>query len=349
VFLGRATQKRGVFAGTQMNHNIKHLFIINPKSFRKKSKQNQVVSGIHQFFRERENSEYDVYVSQFPRDAVGFIPLFARNLVDGTALRVYAVGGDGILYDCLNGIMRLQNVDTELAAIPYGFTNNFLQGFDKNDRLFFRLLSRQYSAPSVPMDIMRCGTNYVMSYCVVGIEAEAVYRAGATRERMEKGSFLTQWMGRSMYVPLYFMSGIGACGNKQLLQQHYEVDIDGEKFNGTYQSFSVFNSPYFGGNLHPAKNAMPNDGILDMLTTRTKGSLQTCCMYPFYVSGHYRMFPRNFFMKQGKKISIRSDNTLVISMDGIVFFESEMEIELLPSAIQFVDPSRHGYRGRSHD
>jgi diacylglycerol kinase family enzyme len=330
-----------------MNHNIKHLFIINPKSFRKKSKQNQIVSGIHQFFRERENKEYDVYVSQFPRDAVGYIPLFARNLDDGTALRVYAVGGDGILFDCLNGIMRLQNADTELAAVPYGMTNNFIQGFDKNDRLFFKVLSRQYSAPSVPMDIMRCGINYVMNYCVVGIEAEAVYRADRTREKMEKGSFLTQWMGRTMYIPLYFASGVGACNNKKLLYQQYEVDIDGEKFSGVYQSFSVFNSPYFGGNLHPINNARPNDGILDMITTRTRGCLQTCFLYPFYVSGHYRMFPRNFFLKQGKKIRIHSDNTLAISMDGIVFFEPELEIELLPSAVQFVDASRFGYRGRS--
>jgi diacylglycerol kinase family enzyme len=332
-----------------MNHNIKHLFIINPKSFLKKAKQNQFVSDIHQFFRERENKEYDVYVSRFPRDAVGFIPLFARNLEDGTALRVYAVGGDGILFDCLNGIMRLQNIDAELAVMPYGFTNNFVQGFEKNDRLFFRLLSRQYSAPSVPMDIMRCGTNYVMNYCVAGIEAEAVYRADKKREQMAKGSFLSQWAGRWMYMPLFYMSGVGACSNKKLLHQHYEVDIDGEKFSGVYQSFAVFNGQFYGGNLHPANNAKPNDGILDMLTARTKGSLQTCCLYPFYVSGHYRMFPRNFSMKQGKKISLRSDHDLVISMDGIVFFESELEIELLPSALQFVDPSRYGYKGRAHD
>jgi diacylglycerol kinase family enzyme len=195
------------------------------------------------------------------------------------------------------------------------------------------------------MDVMRCGINYVLSYCVVGIEAEAVYRADNTREQMEKGSFLTQWLSRSMYIPLYYTSGVGACGNKQLMHQQYEVDIDGEKISGSYQSFSIFNSPYFGGNLNPIRGAMPNDGVLDMLITRTKGSLQTCCLYPFYVSGNYRMLPRNFILKQGKKIHIRSNDALAISLDGIVFFESEMDIELLPSAVQFVDASRFGYRG----
>jgi diacylglycerol kinase family enzyme len=328
-----------------MNQNIKHLFIINPRSFRRKSKQNQIVSSIHQLFRGIENKEYDIYVSQFPRDAVGFIPLFARNLAEGIALRVYAVGGDGILFDCLNGIMGLKNVRVELAAIPYGFTNNFIQGFDKNDRLFFRVLSRQYNATTIPMDVMRCGSNYAINYCTIGVEAEAVRRAEMMREQMEKGHFLSQWLCRRLYTMLYFVSGIAASGNKKLLYQQYEIDLDGEKFTGIYQGLSFFNGPYYGGNLHPVKNAMPNDGALDTVIVRTRGGLQTCFMYPSYVSGHYRMFPRNFIPKQGKKISIRSDNVLTISMDGIVFYEPEMDIELLPAAVNFVDAGKYGYKG----
>jgi len=326
-----------------MNRTIKHLFIINPKSFWRKTKQNQIVVKIHEFFREKENSEYDIFVSRFPRDAVGFIPSFAKGLPDTTTLRVYAVGGDGILFDCLNGIMGLANV--ELAAIPYGYTNNFTRGFDKNDKVLFRLMSQQYNAPTVPMDVMRCGSNYALNYCVIGHEAEAVYRAEQIRERMAKGHSLSQWMCRQLYNLFFFVGGLTACANKQMMHQEYEVEIEGEKFNGAYQGFSIFNGPYYGGNLHPISSAMPNDGILDMLTIRSHGTLKTFILFPFYTSGNYKVFPRNFDLKQGKKIKIRSENTLLISMDGIVFFESELDIELLPAAVQFVDASKHGYRG----
>jgi diacylglycerol kinase family enzyme len=326
-----------------MNRTIKHLFIINPKSFWKKSKQNYVVVKIHEFFRKIENAEYEIFVSRFPRDAVGFIPLFAKDLPDTTTLRVYAIGGDGILFDCLNGVMGLENV--ELASIPYGNTNNFIRGFDKNDRVLFRLISQQHDAPVIPMDVMRCGNNYALNYCVVGIEAETVYCAGRMRERMAGGHSFSQWLGRQMYNQFFFLGGLAACANKQILYQQYEVDVDGDKFSGAYQGFSIFNGPYYGGNYHPINKAMPNDGVLDMLTIRSIGALRTGALFPFYTSGNYKVFPRNFVPKQGKKIKIRSDNTLLISMDGIVFFESELDIELLPSAVKFVDAGRNGYKG----
>jgi diacylglycerol kinase family enzyme len=326
-----------------MNQSIKHLFIINPKSFWKKTKQNQIVVRIHEFFREKENTDYEIFVSRFPRDAVSYIPLFAKNLPESTILRVYAVGGDGILFDCLNGVVGLENA--ELAAIPYGYTNNFIQGFSKSERFLFRVLSRQYDAPSVPMDIMRCGKIYGLNYCVTGIEAEAVYYAEEMRGRMEKGHSLSQLLGRRLYTLFYYFGALSAFSEKKLPQQHYEVEVDGERHTGSYQGFSIFNSPYYGGNMHPINNAMPNDGILDMLTIRNWGFLKTVTAFPLYTLGFHKMFPRNFALRQGKKISIRSEEILRLSIDGELFYESEIDVEILPAAIKFVDVTKHGYKG----
>jgi len=326
-----------------MKQSVKHLFIINPKSFWKKTKQNQIVVRIHEFFREIENTEYEIFVSRFPRDAVGYIPSFAKTLPESTTLRVYAVGGDGILFDCLNGIVGLENA--ELAAIPYGYTNNFVQGFNKNERLLFRILSKQYDAPAIPVDIMRCGKTYGLNYCVIGIEAEAIHYAKEMREQMERGNTLTQWLSRHLYKQCYYMGALAVFSNKKLLQQHYEIEVDGERSAGAYQGFSIFNSPYYGGNLHPINNAMPNDGILDMLTIRNWGFLRTISVFPLYTLGRYKMFPRNFVLKQGEKITIRSDETLRLWIDGEMFLEPELNVEILPAAIKFVDATRHGYKG----
>ena len=282
-------------------------------------------------------------MSRFPRDASGFIPLYARSLPESTTLRVYAVGGDGILFDCLNGIVGLENA--ELAAIPYGYTNNFIQGFSKNERMMFRVLRLQYEAPVVPVDIIRCGKNYGLNFCVTGIEAEAIFHAEQIRRRMERGNAPNQWLARRLYTQFYYVGALAAFNDKNLLQQQYEVEVDGEKHTGAYQGFSVFNSPYYGGNLHPINIAMPNDGILDMLTIRNWGFLRTMVAFPFYTLGFHKMFPRNFGLKQGKKIRIRSEDPLRLSIDGEMFFESEFDVEILPAAIKFVDASRHGYKG----
>jgi len=330
-----------------MNQSVKHLFIINPKSFSRKSKQNQVVVRIHEFFRGKENAEYEIFVSRFPRDAVGFIPVFAKTLPESTTLRVYAVGGDGILFDCLNGIVGLKNA--ELGAIPYGYTNNFIQGFSKNERVLFRILNRQYSASAVPMDIMRCGKVYGLNFCVTGIEAETVHYAEKIRGRMEKGHQPTQWLGRRMYTQQYYMGALAAFSDKKLMQQHYEIEVDGERHAGAYQGFSVFNSPYYGGTFHPINTAMPNDGVLDMLAIQNWGFFRTVCAFPLYIRGLYKLFPRNFIYRQGKKISIRSEDTLRLSIDGEIFYEPELDVEIIPAAIKFIDVTRNGYRGYGRD
>jgi diacylglycerol kinase family enzyme len=320
------------------------LFIVNPKSFWKKTKQNQVVfNSIHQFFKETGNNDYDIHISQFPRDAMGFIPLFAKDLPDTTTLRVYAVGGDGILFDCLNGIMGLKNA--ELAVIPYGHTNNFIRGFDKNERNLFRQLPYQYNAPAIPLDVIRCGNHYALNYCVFGIEAEALRQTEKIREQMENSHFFNQWLSRKFYTALFFAGKLVAHGDKKLLYQQYEINIDGEKFNDTYQGISVFNSPYYSEFFHPINTAMPNDGILDILTIRSSGFFQNFLQYPMYASGNYQMSPLNFILRQGKKISVHSKNVVLMSMDGVVFFEPKFEIELLPAAVKFVDASKHGYKG----
>jgi diacylglycerol kinase family enzyme len=239
--------------------------------------------------------------------------------------------------------MGLKNV--ELAAIPYGHTNNFIRGFGKSEKNLFRQLSNQYNAPAIPIDVMRCGDYYALNYCVAGIEAEAIRQTERIREQLENSHPFNKWLSRHFYTSLFFIGKLAAHGNKTLLHQQYEVTINGEKNDGTYQGISVFNSPYYSEFFHPINTAMPNDGILDILAVRSSGALQTFFQYPIYVSGNYQKFPLKFVSKQGKKISIRSKDIVQLNMDGAVFFEPEFEIELLPAAVKFVDAPRHGYQG----
>jgi len=324
-----------------------HLFILNPKSFRQEWKMEQVLSVINSIFDSTENNNFKIHISRFPRDATGFIPAFACKLPEGTMLRVYAVGGDGILFDCLNGIIGLKNA--ELAAVPYGRTNNFIRGFGRNEINNFKNISRQINAPVIPIDVMRCANNYALEYCAIGIEAEAVRYAEKFRQRMDKGNPIKRWISRHMYTWHYFAGGLAAAFDKRLLHQEYDVQIDDEKFKGLFWGLSIFNGPYYGGNLHPSNISMPNDGILDMLVIRGKRFLLTYCLLPLYVTGRYKSSQRNISLKQGRNIKICSKDILVVSIDDNTFYENELNIELLPGAVNFADASKSGYRGVSND
>jgi diacylglycerol kinase family enzyme len=335
-----------------MNGNIYHLFILNPKSFWNKWKQNQITSRIRGFFASIENKDYEIHISRFPRDAVGFIPEFARKLPEGARIRVYAVGGDGILFDCLNGIAGLKN--TELGTVPYGHTNNFLRSFGRNEIASFRNISRQINAPAIPVDIMRCGVKYALSYCLIGLEAETKQKNKKIQDKMNRSNFLYRWLSKKLYAFHYFIGGIAlGMGKKKLIQQHYEIEIDSEAAGGEVADggwgLAIFNNPYYGESLHPVNSARPDDGILDMLLIRAKGFLRTFGIIPFYVTGRYRMFPHNIKLKRLKNIRIRSASPMIVSMDDTVFYESSLDIELLPAALRFIDASRYGYRGVSDD
>jgi diacylglycerol kinase family enzyme len=327
-----------------MDKKMVHLFILNPKSFWNKWKQTQVLNRIQSFFSTIENSDYDIHISRFPRDASGFIPAFAKTLPKETVLRVYAIGGDGILFDCLNGIMGLENA--ELAVIPYGHTNNFIRGFGKNEDVFFKRLALQYNAPTIPMDVIRCGNNYALGHCIVGTEAEVVRSVGKIREKMQNGNSLSRWLARRLHSMIYYFSVFSViAGSNKLMLQQYDLDVDGEALSGVYHGFHIYNSPYINSNRHPVRSAMPNDGILDMIIPRRQGRRYFFSMLPMFASGKRRKLSGHFIYKQFRKMKICSNKILRVNLDGVVFFEPELELELLPGALRFVDATRRGYKG----
>ncbi|MDR2434838.1 MAG: hypothetical protein LBD47_09760 [Treponema sp.] len=324
-----------------MNNTMKHLLILNPKSFWHTWKQEAVLARIHEFFKITGADNYVVHISRFPRDATGFIRRFMRELPPGTPLRVYAIGGDGILFDCLNGIAGLPNV--ELAALPYGHVNSFIWGFGRQNWPLFRDIARQFTAPTVPMDIMYCGDTYAFNSCTVGIEAQAVLNIERLRNSMREGEQFTRWLGRRLYTAIFYAGAIAACFNKEVYR-HYEIDIDGEDLSGSYRSILIANGPYYGGNKSPASAAMPNDGMMDIILTRSRNPLRAAVLIPFYLKGRQQQFPGDFMLKRGRKIRISSAELFLSACDGVIFYRKIFSVELMSGALRFVDAARQGYR-----
>jgi diacylglycerol kinase family enzyme len=102
-----------------------------------------------------------------------------------TPVRLYAVGGDGILFDCLNGLIGLPK--SELAAVPYGHTNDdFMSAFGEGIRDVFRNIPLQAAVPFIATDILHYGGDYAMNLCIVGIESAALFKAVYRRHQMRK-------------------------------------------------------------------------------------------------------------------------------------------------------------------
>jgi diacylglycerol kinase family enzyme len=322
----------------------KNLFIINPVSFKSGQELSGFINAVDRSFKEIIKEEYEVRISRFPRNALRIVRQYITCAEQGTTVRVYAVGGDGILFDCLNGIIGSSNAD--LAVVPYGPTNDFMRAFGEGLSDLFRDIPQQAAAPAIPADVLYCGGNYALNHCVIGLESAVIFQALDLKRKFKTWPrFIRDCVG--MYSFLYLLGGGIALLNQKSLAQEYSINIDGEDLSGTYLSVNIANGACYGGNRNAVVTAVPDDGLMDVLLF--KGSYYPKGIFRVipYTKGLYRRFPENFILRRGKTISVRSNMPLMIGLDGEVFFDTNITVKLVPGAVKIAAPRNLSFKTRA--
>jgi len=301
---------------------MRHLFIINPATKRIKGKIKPVKDKISAFFAKHPGIKYDIYVSQWCRDAVMYIQNYAAS-IKNEILRVHSIGGSGTLFEIVNSVVDLSNV--EVAAHPYGKANTFLRYFGhRNVKLFFSLESQVFGK-TVPMDIVRCGNNYGISYGMTGIEA---YANALGDKWIELGLPLDMsYLLAGMY---YLLSG--------KVSQKYFIEIDDHKIEGDFISIMVANAPCYGKNLYPAIDAHPDDGLLDVYVIKNASKIKLLRCVPLHTHGKYRKLSDLASHYRAKKIKLSSNEVMCMSIDSENFYGTSIEYEVMPKAVRLVCP-----------
>ena len=78
---------------------MRHFFVVNPHSFRTQDGLSRILKDLEDGFSIGRGAEYKIYISRYPRDAVAAVHRYVSNVPPDETARVYAVGGDGILFD----------------------------------------------------------------------------------------------------------------------------------------------------------------------------------------------------------------------------------------------------------
>jgi diacylglycerol kinase family enzyme len=97
--------------------------------------------------------------------------------------------------------------------------------------------------------------------------------------------------------------------------------------------------------MSPLPKALPNDGFLDMVIFKKTDTLKALQVMPSYLNGKYFKYPELFSYKKINKISIESDSPLLVNLDGEVFFDTTVNVEIIPAAVKFVAVNGLCYRG----
>ncbi len=302
---------------------MKHVFIVNPNAGKGRAAE-KIIPQIHAYFAEHPELSYEVYVTQSKRDGLNYVETLAKI---SEPIRFYACGGDGTLFEVINGAYRYPN--TEVALLPLGSGNDFARILGDKHKLCD--VAAQVEGTPRKFDLIKCGDQVAISQCSMGLDAEVCAKQAAFKKLPCVGGEFA-----------YTLSSLYCLFRR--LNSNFRILIDDkEVYNGPILFALCGNSRWYGGGYKGAPKAVPTDGLLDfIMMKRTVGRFKLLSLLPTYKKGEHLDNPLTIFMR-GKKMQIFSDSPRAVNVDGECEYVLESTFEILESAVNFVIPTTSTY------
>lgn len=278
------------------------LLIINPNSGHKS------VSGLIQFVK-KNVCDLDFFVPENGNEADKVI----QNNIEKYNVFILA-GGDGTINKVLPYFIGRK--DKILSVFPMGSGNGFARemGFTTD---FIQLLSNIQNRKSLAVDVIKINNQYSINVAGIGLDG---YIAHLFSRQKTRGLF--------KYISLTLKSLIS-------YRPFYStLLVNGHLYQGTFLGITIANSRQFGNNAFIAPEALPNDGMFDIILIKP---------FPFY---YYPIFFYKLFagtLSQNKYVSfLQSHNPAEIKtnfqfahVDGEpLSCDGSIMIEIIPKIIQ---------------
>ncbi|MDR1192968.1 MAG: hypothetical protein LBK98_02180 [Peptococcaceae bacterium] len=317
---------------------MRHCFIVNPAAGRPGQKKGQarlIVSEIR-----RLALEGDIYVTRSAGDGIEYARQYCRR--HPGRLRFYACGGDGTLNEVVNGVMggiaeaeavsEAAGADAggriSVAAVPWGSGNDFIKNFPAPAA--FGNLERQILGRTVKTDLLKVNNRFCVNICNFGFDAQVGHN-------MRKFKALPLIRGDMAYglSLLYCFLRKTDC--------HFSLALDGgETMAGAYLLLVLGNGCFYGGAYKGAPAAKTDDGLMDLVVIKKMSRWQMARLIKIYKAGLHLEHPALAPFVAHRKIAalrVRTDSPAPICIDGEFFQEMETRVELLPQALNFVNPA----------
>lgn len=299
---------------------MRHLFIINPAAGKKQS-----TAHLEELLKKLSFEHETVYTTG-EGDARRIAEEAARR---GDPVRIYACGGDGTLNEVVNGAAGYDHV--AVTNVPKGTGNDFLKLFGENFRETFYDLEELAVGPQTPMDLIDCNGHLGIDVVCTGIDA----RIGAGVHRYKNWRFVS---GMGAYC-LSLVEHVLFKG----VNRPMTVDLEDEHWEGNAALMCICNGRHYGGGFNPMPEAMPDDGVLDMLLVPGVSLFTLVCVIGKYAKGRYKELPHlvKEYHRQGVEIS--SDREMTTVVDGEVLTGRRFVIRLSEKKVNFFYPAGADY------
>ena len=243
---------------------------------------------------------------------------------------IVAVGGDGIVHEVANGLLRASSEmpTAPMGVIGAGSGNDFAKMLSMPTNLD-EAVERIVSASPRSVDVGRVNRWtvdhgeetpwYFTNGVGVGLDAQVAVRASKIRRL------------RGMAIYLTAVLRVLA----DLRSPRMRVTIDGvEVADRKLILTTVANGACHGGSFWLCPDACVDDGMLDVLVGDARSVAQVMALIPRVMRGKH-LGARGVVIHRGRRVTISCDEPLPIHADGEIVGEGvrEIEMELLPGRL----------------
>lgn len=244
----------------------------------------------------------------------------ARELVEAGTRRLAIAGGDGTVFETINGCMQSEGPLPDLALIPVGSGNDLAKSLgipaewpDACDRIMLGTRRR--------IDIGQCNDIFFANSLGIGLDADVADLAERRR-----------WLpGDGAYVAALLQSLMR--GRRPRVSVAHEGGMLEQEI--TLMAFA--NGGYEGGRFNLAPRADLEDGKLDLIVTPALTRRQILAFAPRAAEGDVEDLP-GYQRILTRRATVQMSEPATVHADGEIIYRTarRLEIGVIPGAVSFL-------------
>jgi len=294
-----------------------HVFIFNPAAGKKNSGTLLLKRAAAAF----PDGDFELYTTKAPGDARAIAKSFADS---GEAARLYACGGDGILNEVVNAAAGCAHI--AVTNVPMGTGNDFLRMFGREGKLRFSDIAALRDGPESAYDLIDCNGKLGLDIVCAGIDA----RVAEEVHRYKRIPLVGKKLAYILSLIVEVFRGI---------TKPMTVEMGPIRHSGPTALCCVCNGRFYGGGFCPVPEAMPDDGVLDMILVGDLSLLELTRYVGKYAKGRYKECPEVLRAWHGQEARFSAPEEMALVVDGEVLWGKEFTLRLAGRKVNFFYPA----------
>lgn len=249
----------------------------------------------------------------------------------GTYATVIALGGDGVIHEAINGLMRIPADERpRFGLIPVGSGNDYARTVGMSESVV-EAVTQFLDAGEVALDIGCCNGEHFAETLSFGLDAAIALDTVERRKRTgEQGTIL------------YLKSGLD-----QLLHHldtfTFDAVLDGERhLSAPIHMFTIQIGQTYGGGFRICPDADPTDGIFDLCYAAAPMSVpEATFKFLRAKDAHHTKF-KNIFFERASAIELSFDRRPPCQIDGEAHIADSYSISIDKQALRVISPKLAG-------